>query len=331
MIADRVLQAFHDPFVVETLEIAIEVSIGLATSPADGEDVDTLLQHADVAMYAAKNGRLGVVRFHRSLEVFQPEQLTMFGELRRAIDLGELLLQYQPKVDLGTARISGVEALVRWRRADGTIVPPMDFLPLAEHTALIHPLTDFVLDTALRQCRIWRDEGLDLTVAVNVSCRSLLDRSFPAKVHQALEAHGVAADLLEVEVTESTIMADPVCAREVLEAVHELGVKVAIDDFGTGYSSLTYLKSLPIDTLKIDRSFVTDLLTDANDFVIVQSVIDLGTKFGMRIVAEGVEDAATAAALYASGCHSGQGYFWRRPVSADEISELMRPTIDHEG
>ena len=327
LIADRVLAALQDPFTLQGLEIAVEASIGIVVSPADGDDIDLLMQRADVSMYAAKQGRLGAVAFDESLDVYKPEQLSMFGRLRRAIDDGGLLLHYQPKVELGSGQIYGVEALVRWRLPDGTIIPPDNFIPLAERTTLIKPLTTWVLNEALAQCRRWLDDGDHISVAVNICSRSLLDRTFPTYIANLLDAHHVPAELLELEVTESTIMADPGCARDVLDELHQQGVKLSIDDFGTGYSSLAYLKTLPIDTLKIDRSFVTHLSTDDSDAVIVRSVIDLGKNLGLQVIAEGVEDAQTVAILTASGCHTGQGYYWRRPVTATEITaSLHTPT-----
>lgn len=256
-------------------------------------------------MYAAKQGRLGAIAFDESLDVYKPEQLSMFGRLRRAIDEGDLLLHYQPKVELGSGRIHGVEALVRWQLPDSSIPPT------------------WVLNEALAQCRRWLDGGKRISVAVNICSRSLLDRTFPAYIADLLVAHRVPPELLEFEVTESTIMADPACARDVLDDLHQRGVRLSIDDFGTGYSSLAYLKTVPIDTLKIDRSFVTHLSSDDSDAVIVQSVIDLGKNLGLQVIAEGVEDAQTVDILAASGCHTGQGYYWRRPVTAAEITASL--------
>ena len=324
IIADRVLAALQAPFVLQGLEVAIEASVGFVVSPADGDDVEILLQRADVSMYAAKQGRLGAVAFDPSLDVYKPEQLALFGRLRRAIEEGEFILRYQPKVDLGDRRIRGVEALVRWQQADGTIVPPDDFIPLAERTTLIRPLTTWVLNEALTQCRRWIDDGHEISVAVNICSRSLLDRTFPSYIADLLAMHQVPARLLELEVTEGTIMADPVCAREVLDELHQSGVRLSIDDFGTGYSSLAYLKTLPIDTLKIDRSFVMHLRDDNNDAVIVQSVIDLGRNLGLQVIAEGVEDEQTVDLLTTGGCHTGQGYYWYKPVTANELTAALQ-------
>jgi diguanylate cyclase (GGDEF)-like protein len=321
-IADRVIESLAEPFQIEGLDIAIDVSIGVVVSPENGDNVELLLQRADLAMYAAKQGRLGAMAFHDGLAVYKPEHLSLFGELRHAIDTRQLVLHYQPKIDLADGRVVGVEALVRWIRPDGTTVPPMDFIPLAERTSLIVPLTGFVLDEALAQCRRWLDTGQEMRVAVNITTRNLLDRSFPDLIGRALRRWGVPAHLLELEITESTIMADPVCAKVVLDQLHELGVMASIDDFGTGYSSLAHLRELPIDTIKIDRSFITRLRDDA-DSVIVRSLIDLGRSLGLRIVAEGVEDEHTARLLTELGCSEGQGYLWSRPVPADEVVMLF--------
>jgi diguanylate cyclase (GGDEF)-like protein len=321
-IADRVIESLAQPFLIQGIDIAIDVSIGVVVSPDNGDTVELLLQRADLSMYAAKQGRLGAMAFHDGLDVYQPEHLSLFGELRHAIDARQLVVHYQPKVDLTDGRVVGVEALVRWVRADGTTVPPMDFIPLAERTSLIVPLTGLVLDEALAQCKRWLDDGHDMRVAVNITTRNLLDRAFPDLIDRALRRWDVPAHLLELEITESTIMADPVCAKVVLDQLHELGVTCSIDDFGTGYSSLTHLRELPIDTMKIDRSFIARLQDDA-DSVIVRSLIDLGRSLGLRIIAEGVEDEATATLLTELGCSEGQGYFWSRPVPADDVVALF--------
>ena len=327
LIAERILYVLREPFIIQGLEVAIEASIGVVVGPHDGEDVDVLLQHADISMYAAKQGRLGSVAYDASLDVYKPENLSQFAELRRAIDNGDLVLHYQPKIELDDGRITGVEALVRWLKQDGTLVPPLEFIPLAERTALITPLTMHVLHTALAQCRKWLDDGREISVAVNISTRSLLDRAFPAVIAAVLTTHAVPPHLLELELTESTLITDPTCAREVLDALHNLGVRLSIDDFGTGYSSLAYLKDLPIDTLKIDRSFVASLRSEDGDAIIVRSMIDLGKRLGLRIIAEGVEDAETAALLAETGCDAGQGYYWNRPVSAADLEAALAASV----
>jgi predicted signal transduction protein with EAL and GGDEF domain len=261
-IAERVRTALHERFELNGLTVDVEASVGIALHPEHAADVDTLMHRADVAMYVAKEAHLGHSVYSADEDQFTPGRLAMVGELRRAIEDGGLVLHYQPKAELGTGEVSHVEALVRWEHPVRGLVPPMDFIPLAEHTGLIKPLSAWVLDEALRQCREWADQGIDLSVAVNVSVRNLLDDDLPRDIAGLLDRHRVPAGRLLVEITESTIMADPARALEVLSRLSDMGVGLAIDDFGTGYSSLTYLKRLPVDELKIDRSFVGNMAAD---------------------------------------------------------------------
>jgi len=231
----------------------------------------------------------------------------MTGELRRAIKEGELVLHYQPKIDLQTRKVTGVEALVRWRHPKLGLLSPETFLPLAERSGLMKALTGEVLQMALRQCRTWRGTGIDLTMAVNVAAADLLDLQFPDEVESLLTHRGLAASALELEITESTILADPERAQAVLTRLHAMGVRLAVDDFGTGYSSLMYLKELPVDAVKIDRSFVRDMATKSDDEIIVRAIIDLARNLNLQVVAEGVENEATWNRLGALGCDLAQG------------------------
>ena len=322
-VAERIVSLLEQPFQLGDLACGIEASIGIALGPRDGADVHTLLQHADVAMYVAKQNRHGVTVYEPTLDLHNPRKLSMLGELRVAIEQRQLVLHYQPMNSLFDGARPGVEALVRWEHPERGLIPPDEFIPLAEHTALIQPLTAYVLDEALAQCRRWLDGGHEIAVAVNVSARSLHDPSFYDLVVGRLAAHGVGPELLDLEITESAIMVDPKGARELLGRLHDLGVRLSIDDFGTGYSSLAYLKTLPVHTLKIDRSFVRGLEADHSDAVIVQSVIDLGRNLGLSVVAEGVEDAPTAERLARLGCSLGQGWFWSRAVPADQLADWV--------
>jgi EAL domain-containing protein (putative c-di-GMP-specific phosphodiesterase class I) len=275
-------------------------------------------------MYVAKGSNVNVVAYTDELNLHTPSRLTLLGDLRTAISEDQLLLHYQPKANLGTGEIQGVEALVRWQHPTLGLLPPSEFIPVAEHTGLIKPLTTWVLATALRQCRIWLDEAHsrgwnELSMAINLSTRSLLDDGFPEEVKAALDHWDVPAHLLELEVTESAIMTDPLRARRLLTELAELGVRIAIDDFGTGYSSLAYLKDLPVNQLKIDQSFVQHMHEDMNDAIIVRSVVDLGHNLGLQTVAEGVEDHATWDQLAQLGCDDAQGYFLARPMPPDEL------------
>jgi diguanylate cyclase (GGDEF)-like protein len=332
-VAHRVIAALGQPLEIDGMVLGIEASCGVAIAPEDGDNADLLLQRADVAMYVAKGSNVNVVAYTDELNVNTPRRLTLLGDLRTAIADDQLFLHYQPKADLDTGQIQGVEALVRWQHPVLGLLPPGDFIPVAEHTGLIKPLTTWVLGSALRQCRLWLDETRargwpDLSMAINLSTRSLLDDGFPQEVKAALDHWRVPAHLLELEITESAIMGDPDKARRLLTELAELGVRIAIDDFGTGYSSLAYLKDLPVSQLKIDQSFVQNMHEDLNDAIIVRSVVDLGHNLGLQIVAEGVEDHQTWDQLAQLGCDAAQGYFLARPMApADLIAWLETP--DH--
>jgi diguanylate cyclase (GGDEF)-like protein len=318
--ADALLAALEAPFELEGLRLDVVGSIGVAVHPEHGHDVDALLRHADVAMYAAKREGGGRELYEPARDASSAERLTLMADLRRALRTDELILHYHPKVDLATRRAAGVEALVRWRHPRRGMVPPMDFIPYAEHTGLITPLTERVLELALLQCAAWRAEGLDLSVAVNVSVRNLLDGELPAAVAGLLERAGVPADRLELEITESAVMTDPARAEGVLGALAELGVGLSIDDFGTGYSSLAYLSRLPVDEMKIDRAFVSQMETDGRDLAIVESSIALAGRLGMRVVAEGVETDQQRARLAVAGCDLAQGFLFTRPLAAADLT-----------
>jgi diguanylate cyclase (GGDEF)-like protein len=323
-VAKKLQAALAEPFTLEGLSLDVEASIGVAIYPEHGSDPEELLRHADIAMYVAKQTRAGFVLFDPAQDQHSPRRLALLGELRRAIEDGQLLLHYQPKVDAHTGRILGVEALVRWQHPEHGLVPPGEFIPLAEHTGLIAPLTHYVLDAALAQCRQWRQAGHELSVGVNVSARRLLDLEFPDEVAGLLDRHQVPARLLVVEIIESTIMADPQHALQILGRLNTMGVQLSIDDFGTGYSSMAYLKSLPVHELKVDRSFVAQMTSSSRDEVIVRSTVDLGRNLGLRVVAEGVEDGATWQELDALGCDAIQGYYVSRPVAADDLISWLQ-------
>jgi diguanylate cyclase len=318
-VARKLQAALEEPFPLDGLTVDVEASIGVALYPDHGSDPEELLQRADIAMYTAKESHAGFVLFDPRQDQHSPKRLALLGELRRALEQRQLLLHYQPKVDAHTGQVLGVEALVRWQHPDHGLVPPGEFIPLAERTGLIGPLTHYVLDAALAQCREWHDAGHELSVAVNVSARRLLDLEFPDEVGDLLERHQMPGRVLVVELTESTIMADPVHALEILGRLNTMGVQLSIDDFGTGYSSMAYLTSLPVHELKVDRSFVSQMLRSSSDAVIVHSTVDLGRNLGLRVVAEGVEDALTMQQLGLLGCHAVQGYHISRPVAADEL------------
>ena len=315
----RLLDVFAAPFVIDGLQLAVDTSIGVALWPEHGTDTAELLRRADVALYQAKDSPLDVVLYDADDDSVGVDRLALLSELRRGIESGQLHLAYMPKVALDTGVVLGMEALVRWEHPERGPLMPGAFIPHAERTGLIAALTLEVLEQGLAQTAVWAAEGTPVRVAVNLSARSLLDRGLPAAVARRLEHHGVAADQLELEITESTIMADPARALVVLEELAGMGVHLTIDDFGTGYSSLAYLKRLPVTTLKIDRSFVTSMLDDGHDALIVQSTIDLARNLGLAVVAEGIEDEATRVALADLGCHAGQGFLYGIPAPAGEL------------
>ena len=292
-----------------------------------------LLQRADIAMYAAKRSHQSVAPYADALDGNTPDRLALLGELRTAATNDELVLHYQPQIDLRSGRVVGAEALVRWEHPRRGLLAPDEFIPLAEDTGFIHHVTSWVLDAALDQLRRWIDDAVaagidpDFTVAVNLSTHSLLDDCFATEVAVALDRFGVPAERLVLEITETTLMADPERARRVLTTLADRGVRFAIDDFGTGYSSLASLKDLPVHELKIDRSFVRSLHRDADDAVIVRSVIDLGRTLGLRTVAEGVEHPATRSRLLALGCDTAQGYAVAPPMPPGELVCWLREHV----
>jgi diguanylate cyclase (GGDEF)-like protein len=319
----RIARALEQGVTVDGIDVRIGASIGIAVFPEHGDDAETLMQRADVAMYQAKAARSGHAFYERERDRHSRERLALIGELREAIGTDQLVLHFQPKLDLATGRVDAVEALVRWMHPERGLLGPGAFVPLAEQTGVMGQLTEHVLDAALRQVGAWYDDGLDLAVAVNVSAATLLDEGWATDLGHALVRHGVPASRLRIEITEDALMADPERALRVVEGLVATGIGVSVDDFGTGYSSLGLLKLLPVDELKIDRTFVRDLLHDASDAAIVQSVVDLGLRLGLRTVAEGVEDEATLERLREYGVTLGQGFHIARPLPADELERWL--------
>jgi len=305
-VAQQLLATLQAPLELRGLGINVKASIGLALYPLDGRDVDALMQRADIAMYRAKAGQRGYRHYAPNEDPYSADRLAMIEELRRAIERDELVLHYQPKVDLATGRFVGVEALVRWPDPVRGVIPPAEFISLAEHSGLIRGLTRTVLRRALRE--IQEAPLGHASVAVNISVHDLLDPEFPGEIKQQLSAAGIPEDRLVLEVTEGAIMSDPGHARLVLSELHRSGVQVALDDFGTGYSSLTHLRQLPVNEIKIDRSFVGQMLKEESDAVIVESIIGLAHNLGLRVIAEGVEDKESWQRLVELRCDSAQGF-----------------------
>jgi diguanylate cyclase (GGDEF)-like protein len=318
--AERIVSAFAAPFQLADVEVDVDVSIGIALSPDHGRDFGALLQRADIGMYEAKAARSGWAVYSSAADAGTPQKLAMVGQLRKAITSSEqIVLHYQPKADLRTGRICGVEALCRWEHPTRGLLPPGEFIPLAERTGLIHPLTMLVLDCALGQLATWDRQGIDLCVSVNISARSLLDERLPELVQRMLHEHAIAAERLTLELTESAIMADPSRAIATLTALQALGVALAIDDFGTGYSSMAYLEQLPIHQLKIDKSFVRKMTAGSTVAAIVRSCIELGQNLGLSVIAEGVETADVWNQLTDLNCDQAQGYYLARPMPASAL------------
>jgi diguanylate cyclase (GGDEF)-like protein len=322
-VAQRIAESFEQPFELADFVVEAEASIGIALYPDDGADVDTLLQRADVAMYRAKETHKHFARYDEEHDHHSPARLALMGDLRNAIDTGQIVLWYQPAIDLSTGTVGSVEALVRWEHPELGLLAPGAFIDMAERTSLIKPLTTKVLSTAMAQAKQWDKAGMPLTVAVNISMRSLLDRDFAQHVRGLLEEAAVDARFIKLEITESTIMADPDVVRSVLDDLSAIGLRLSIDDFGTGYSSLAYLKDLPVNEVKIDRSFVSGMAEGSRDAVIVRSTIDLGHHLGLQVVAEGVEDAPTLERLAELGCDLAQGYGISRPLPAPKLTEWL--------
>ncbi|MES2992888.1 MAG: EAL domain-containing protein [Pseudomonadota bacterium] len=309
-----------EPLPIGGVSLTMTASLGTAVHPDDAALPADLMRHAEIAMFEAKRELRPHQRYTPELDRFSADSLALRCEFAHALRVGGLSLVYQPKLATATGELVGVEALTRWKHPTRGFVSPAEFVPMAETTELIHPFTEFVLRTALAQCRAWREAGRGVPVAVNVSVNNLMDANFVALVRTLLAQHAVPPGMLELEVTESSLARHPELALTRLEELRRLGVGLSIDDFGTGYSSLAYLKRLPVDALKLDRSFTCQLATDEGDRRIVESTIRLGHGFGMKVVAEGVETAETAALLVRMGCDVSQGYFHARPMPADELA-----------
>ncbi len=321
--ASAIVEGLEQPFYVDDGMIDVEASIGVALFPEHGYTKESLLQRADVAMYVAKSRQHAVELYSAANDHHSRRRLGLLADLRTALRDRELYLEYQPKVDLASGRIEAVEALIRWRHATYGPLSPDEFVPLAEQSGLIRPLTAYVLAEALAQVARWRDEGMELSVSVNLSTRNLHDQRLPGELLDVLARNDLPARHLQLEITESAIMDDPDGAGLVLDALDRMGIRMSIDDFGTGYSSLAYLQRLPVSEIKIDRSFVSDMDHNAANRVIVRSTIELARNLGLRVTAEGVESSRVLDLLRAGGCDGAQGYFISRPLSAGQLASLI--------
>jgi diguanylate cyclase (GGDEF)-like protein len=322
-VARRVLEALEAPIVLQGQSVDIGASIGIAACPEHGIEVNSIMSRADIAMYVAKQANSGVALFESRYEQHAAHGLSLMGELRQAIERDEFLLHYQPKVTLANGTCNAVEVLVRWRHPTRGMIPPDQFVPFAERTGYIKTITHWVLEHACAQLAQWHRMGIEISVCVNISTHDLIHQDLPELAMQILQRHGLAPQWLSLEITESLIMEDPAKALAALERLHRLGIRLSIDDFGTGYSSLAYLKKLPVQELKIDRSFVLNMGEDADDATIVRSTIELAHNMGLRVVAEGIETREIYQQLRSLGCDEAQGYFMSRPLAAAEMEQWL--------
>ncbi len=322
----KVQQIFVSPVEINEVKIDIGISIGVVAFPDHGRDTSLLMRRADVAMRHAKQRKSGFAVYKSESDPYSVRRLKLVGDLRRAISAGELVLHYQPQIDIVKRDIIGVEALVRWQHPQQGLLPPIEFIPLAEQTGLIRPLTVWAIDQALRQASIWGLQGHNLTVSVNLSVHNLLDKDLPGQVQRLLKKWKVPPERLVLEITESNLMLDPEVALSTLKKLQEMGVALSVDDFGTGYSSLAYLKTLPVSELKIDRSFIQEMMQGENDAKIVHLIANLSHNLGLTVVAEGVEDEATWDRIADLGCDVVQGYYICKPMPPKELSAWMMTT-----
>jgi diguanylate cyclase (GGDEF)-like protein len=325
------LATVGQPLLVEGVSLTIAASVGISRFPRDGSDAQTLLRLADIAMYGAKERQTGYGFYTAAQDHHSMQRLNVLNDFGRALASDEVVVHYQPIVDLDGRRVCGAEGLVRWQHPELGLLSPAAFLNIVEQTPMIELLTRHVLDRAVAQCAVWRRHDLDLTVSVNLSVRNLLDRRLPNEIARILSAHSLPPEALHLEITESMIMSDPERALATVAGLSALGIRLSIDDFGTGYSSLANLRRLPIDDLKLDRSFVTTMLEDESDLIIVRSTINLAHDLGLKIVAEGVEDAETLERLRFLGCDLAQGYHLGRPQSPEAFAEALSPSPSVRG
>ena len=323
-VAQRIRASLMAPFLLGETEVFIDASIGICSAPLHAQTSEQMLKLADISMYEAKRQRLGVSVYRVGLDQVNNDRLTLANDLRQALLRDELGVFFQPKIDLRNNRLIGVEALVRWRHPTRGFVPPDEFLPLAEDTGQAAQVTTVVLDKALAQVSEWKAEGTDLRVSVNLYESDLRNEGVVKRISDALERHVLPPRLLQVEITEQSLMADPAGSRVVLDSLQRIGISVSLDDYGTGYSSLAYLREFPIDELKLDKTFALGMTSDHTSWVIVRSTIELAHALGMRIVAEGVEDETTRDELLTLNCDYGQGYYWSQALADKELNGWMR-------
>jgi diguanylate cyclase (GGDEF)-like protein len=323
VVINRLFKCISEPFSVDELSLEVGASVGVARYPQDGEDSHALLRCADIAMYAAKEAQTDYKVYTAEQNQHSVRRLSVLSDIRHALVSDAIVVHFQPIIDLDDLRVRGAEGLVRWQHPEHGLIPPGAFVQTVEQTGLIGPLTRHVLERSIAECASWRRSGRDLSVAVNLSVRNLLDRDLPKEIERLLNTYGLPAEALQLEITESMIMSDPDRALATVSRLSALGARLSVDDFGTGYSSLANLRKMPIDELKIDRSFVSPMLQDESDLIIVRSTINLGHDLGLNVIAEGVEDNATLERLAVLGCDHAQGYHVSRPMPADAFDRWL--------
>jgi len=329
--AKKIHDALQNPIDVENQTLHISGSLGIALYPDHGSDYGTLLRHADLAMYASKRCGDPFAIYRPELDKETTDKLFLGEELHQAIEQGNLILHYQPKLDLKSGKIYCAEALVRWQHPKRGLLSSDQFVPLAERTGLIKPLTEWVLQSALQQCRAWIDSGAALQVAINISPTNLQDNQLPGKIHDFLHMFDLPSSALQIEITENAIFSDPLHAMKILEMIDAMGVSISIDDFGTGYSSLAQLMQMPLSEIKIDKSFVFEMTSKKNAAAIVRAAIDLAHNLGLLVVAEGVEKKEMLDQLVELGCDLAQGYYISRPLTQGQLNQFLMQHHTNQG
>ena len=326
--AHRVLASLSAPYELQSIVLDVGAQVGVSLAPRFTDGATELLRQAEVALHNAKMVGQPLIVYEVEIDDYDPKRLALMADLRKAINNNDLFLVYQPKMNVKTGVVSGVEALLRWQHPESGLIPPNDFIPMAEKSSVIKPLTVWVLNNALRQAAAFASSGIDITIAVNISASSLRDDSLVGYTKMLLQKNNIEPSRLIMEITESAMMKDPVMALNLLHQLSQLGVQISIDDYGTGYSSLAYLKRMPVNEMKIDRTFVKDMANDEDDRSIVDTTISMGHNFGLRVVAEGVEDRETVELLNKMGIDQVQGYYYARPMPVDELYDWM--TVDNK-
>ena len=322
-IAKKILNEFHNVFIVNDIPLYIGISIGISVYPQHGVTAQLLQQRADVAMYVAKRNKTGYEIYNQKYDEYSIGRLSLISDLRHAIDQNQLFMEYQPIIDINSGRVISVEALLRWKHPERGIINPDEIIPIAEQTGLINPITYWIFDTTAKFNKTLKDSGVNIKITINLSVYNLQESNFIENITNIFKENDISASNFIIEITESVMMTNPKKSIHVLNQLDELNIEIAVDDFGTGYSSLTYLKRLPLSKLKIDKSFIIDMINDDNDAIIVRSTIDLAHNLGMQVIAEGIEEKESLELLKILGCELGQGYFISPPRNGADLEKWI--------